>query len=137
MSEEEPVSEPDRRFAEERSHRDTASALEYTKLLIQIIVAVSDLAVTALLTLAGAMKDQTTFTTYVALPSIGYVSGIVCGSMNGLSRPKAEVPRPPAFRPQPMQSEVRRQRNRFFSVVSRTRKRRPQPVSVTSTYPWL
>ena len=40
-----------------------------------------------------------------------------------------------AFRPQPMQTEVRWQRMRLFSVASR--KRRLQPRTVTNTFQWL
>src|SRR5215470_13669253 len=68
-----------RRFAEERSHRDTASAMEYTKLLIQLLVGGNGFATTALLTLAGALKDQTALTTYLGIPCTGYLAGVVFG----------------------------------------------------------
>jgi hypothetical protein len=78
-SQEKIVDETQRRFAEERSHRDTASALEYTKLLIQLLVGGNGLASTALLTLAGALKDQSALTAYVAFPCIGYLAGVSFG----------------------------------------------------------
>ena len=79
MSQEKPVDESYRRFAEERSHRDSASALEYTKLLIQLLVGGNGLASTALLTLAGALKDQSALTAYVGIPCAGYLVGVTFG----------------------------------------------------------
>ncbi len=81
MSAEQYPSEGMKRFAEERSHKDTASTLEYTKLLIQLVVGGSGLAITALLTLAGAIKDQTEFWKYVGIPCIAYIFGVVCGAL--------------------------------------------------------
>jgi hypothetical protein len=86
----EPIDESYRRFAEERSHRDSASALEYTKLLIQLLVGGNGLASTALLTLAGALKDQSALTTYVGVPCVGYLAGVAFGVLSAFEYANAQ-----------------------------------------------
>jgi hypothetical protein len=79
MSQESSADEAYRRFAEERSHRDVGAAVEFTKLLIQLLFGGNGFASTALLTLAGALKDQTALAVYVGIPCTSYLAGVVFG----------------------------------------------------------
>ena len=90
MSEDNPADVAYRRFAEDRSHRDSGAALEYTKLLIQLIVGGNGLATTALLTLAGALKEHTALTTYVGIPCAAYLAGVVFGVLAAFDYAQAQ-----------------------------------------------
>jgi hypothetical protein len=90
MPEDEPIDEANRRFAEDRSNQDSAAALEYTKPLIQLLVGGNGLATTALLTLAGALKDQTALTKYVGIPCAGYLAGVVFGVLAAFDYAQAQ-----------------------------------------------
>jgi len=85
-----PMDDSLRKFAEARSHYDSNSAVEYTKLLIQLLVGGSGLAVTALLTLAGTLKDQPEFIRYVGFPCICYLAGIVFGALSAFDYARSQ-----------------------------------------------
>jgi hypothetical protein len=72
-----------RQFAIERSNEDYKSAVEYGKMLFQILIGTNGLAATALVTLAGALK-QPSLTRVLALPIFIYLIGVGCGTRGAI-----------------------------------------------------
>jgi hypothetical protein len=72
-------------FAEQRSHADFASATEFTKILVQLLVAGGGIASTSLLTLAGVLKDQHQFIKSVIFPGAGFLFCVICGVLAALN----------------------------------------------------
>jgi len=73
---------PYRRFAQERSHNDAKSHAEYGKALSQVIIGINGVAATALITLAGASKENVLiYTKYFAVPLASYLLGVASGAV--------------------------------------------------------
>jgi hypothetical protein len=78
-------SSPDlqKQFARERSNQDIQATVEYGKTLFQMLIGSNGLAATALLTLAGALK-QPSLTLAISFPVFIYLVGVYCGTQGAI-----------------------------------------------------
>jgi hypothetical protein len=68
-----------REFFEQRSNADFASASDFTKILVHLLVGGGGLASTSLLALAGSLKDSPELIQFVMIPCAGFLLCVIFG----------------------------------------------------------
>jgi ABC-type transport system involved in multi-copper enzyme maturation permease subunit len=79
------LDDPYGKFAQERSHNDAKMIVEYGKSLIQAVIGINGVAVTALITLSAAAKETAAALAHrFALALVLYGLGVACGGVASL-----------------------------------------------------